>query len=438
MDRGAVRAALIHTHVIGGGLAGLSAAVALSEAQGGVPGGVPGAVTVYEAGPAAGGRCRSYFDRGLGCRIDNGNHLLLSGNTAAMAYLRTIGGLAAMGGPGLPLFAFFDAGSGEHWTIRPNRGRLPWWVLSPRRRVPGTTAWDYRALLALRAAGPTATVAEVLRPDSPLYRRLLEPLAVAALNTRPEVALAGLLGAVVEQTLGRGGQWCIPLFPTRGLSEALVDPAVAWLERRGGAVLAGRRIAGLRIQGGRVCALQTTDGAVELAAGDDVVLAVPPPVAADLLAGLVAPDAFEAIINVHFRVAAAPGETGFFGVIGGTAEWIFVKPGVVSVTISAANRLVDISAEAIAARVWPEVRACLGLAADMPPVRVVKERRATFAATAAQEARRPGPRTPLANLVLAGDWTATGLPATIEGAIRSGRAAANCLLATRPHIRPVR
>jgi uncharacterized protein with NAD-binding domain and iron-sulfur cluster len=78
--------------------------------------------------------------------------------------------------------------------------------------------------------------------------------------------------------------------------------------------------------------------------------------------------------------------------------------------------------------VWVDLRPVLGLGEAVAPVRVVKEKRATFAATAAQEARRPGARTPLANLALAGDWTATGLPATIEGAIRSGRAAADVLL----------
>ncbi len=109
-----------------------------------------------------------------------------------------------------------------------------------------------------------------------------------------------------------------------------------------------------------------------------------------------------------------------------------MKPDHVSVTISAANRMVDQPAEQIAAAVWPDVRAALRLPDEMPegmpPWRVVKERRATFAATAAQDRRRPGARTPLGNLVLAGDWTDTGLPATIEGAVRSGRAAAGTML----------
>ncbi len=157
-------------------------------------------------------------------------------------------------------------------------------------------------------------------------------------------------------------------------------------------------------------------------------LAVPAPVATALLPGLQAPDRFQAILNVHYRIDADPGPAGFIGLVGGTAEWVFVKPGVVSVTISAANRAVDTPPDALAQQVWSDVRAALQLDTTHPPYRVVKEKRATFAATPEQEARRPVTRTALRNLVLAGDWTATGLPATIEGAIRSGRAAAAAIL----------
>ena len=405
-------------HVVGGGMAGLSAAVALT--------GAGWAASVYEAGPAAGGRCRSYFDRELGLRLDNGNHLLLSGNDAAMGYLRAIGAADSLGGPEGPVFAFMDLASGERWTLRLSRGRVPWWVLSARRRVPGTRLRDYVGLLGLRRAPPGASVADALG-GGVLYRRLWEPLAVAALNTPAATGLAALLGAVVDGSLRRGGAACRPLWPRVGLSESFVDPAVAWLAARGGTVATGRRIAGLAVADGRVVGLETPDGTMPVAPGEAVVLAVPPWVAPGLLPGLVAPDAFEAILNIHFRTSVPPGPVGFLGLVGGLAEWVFIKPGVVSVTVSAANRVVDEPAEAIAATVWAEVRAALGLAAAMPPVRVVKERRATFSADAVQERRRPGARTGLQNLVLAGDWTATGLPATIEGAIRSGQTAARLL-----------
>ena len=405
-------------HIIGAGLAGLSAAVTLSAAG--------RQVALYEAGPAAGGRCRSYFDRGLGVRIDNGNHLILSGNSATMAYLAQTGAADSLAGPDAPLFPFCDLASGERWLLRPSAGKLPWWLFQPSRRVPGTRAAEYLKLLALRFARPGATVADALG-GGVLYRRLLEPLAIAALNTPPSEGLASLMDAVVRESLMQGGAACLPRVPRVGLSESFVDPALAWLAARGAQIHTGRRIAALRQDGGRVVALETPDGPVPV--DGQVVLAVPPWVAADLLPGQTVPDAFQAIVNVHYLLSVPPPPgAGFIGVVGGTAEWVFVRPGIVSVTISAANRLADGTAEDIAVRVWPDVCAALRLSGPMPQVRVVKEKRATFAATAAQQAKRPGARTALHNLLLAGDWTATGLPATIEGAIRSGRTAARLLL----------
>lgn len=407
-----------HAHIIGAGLAGLSAALALTGAGWGA--------TLYEAGPAAGGRCRSYFDRELGLTIDNGNHLLLSGNRAAFAYIAAIGATAKFGGPPSAQFPFIEIPTGARWTVRPSRGVIPWWILRRATRVPDTRPADYLTLRRLASLADDTTVADAL-PHGPLYRRLVEPLAIAALNTPPERALARLLGAVVRETLMQGGAACVPRFPRDGLTPALIDPAVAMLKARGAAVQFSRRITAMDTADGRVTGLRTTGEAVPVGVDDAVVLAVAPWIATSLLPGLTAPDEFESILNIHFRLEADPGAAALVGVVGGTAEWIFVKRGHVSVTISAANRMVDDPADSIAAAVWPDVCAALGIGGDMPPFRVVKERRATFAATARQEARRPQPRTGLRNLALAGDWTATGLPATIEGAIRSGNRAAEIL-----------
>ncbi len=415
-------------HVVGGGLAGLAAALALAEA------GRP--VTVYESGPACGGRCRSYFDRELGCRIDNGNHLLLSGNRAAMDFLTRVGARGTLGGPSRPLFPFIDRRSGRRWTLRPNAGRLPWWVFVPGRGVPGATLGDYAGLLRLRHADALGTVGGVL-PHNALYERLVEPLAVSALNTPAELGSARLMWAVIAETLMQGGARCVPCFPKEGLSESFIDPAVARIRALGGVVRTGHRVSALRLQDGRVAGLAGPEP-VDVAAGESVVLALPAAVAAGLLPGLTVPDEHEAIVNLHFRTDAAsseagPLEAGFVAVVGGTAEWVFTKQGVVSVTISAANRLADRDGAQLAAAAWADVCAALGFVAAMPQYRLIREKRATFAATPAQHQRRPSATTATSNLVLAGDWTDTGLPATIEGAIRSGFAAARQAGRPAPH-----
>jgi len=297
--------------------------------------------------------------------------------------------------------------------------------------VPGSRLLDYFSLIRLRFGGEGATVAQRLGGTG-LYQRLLEPLAISALNTPPDTALSKLMWAVVEGSLLKGGEACLPLVPREGLSESFVDPALAWLADRAGTLQTGCRIAALEIEGDLVTGLRGPDGVIPVSPGEAVVLAVPAWVAADLLPRLPVPTAFEAIVNIHFKVDAPPSEAGFVGLVGGLAEWIFIRKGIVSITISAANRLQDEAADTLAAHVWGEVCQVLGLSGAMPPVRVVREKRATFAATAHNEARRPGPRPRNfgcpANLALAGDWTATGLPATIEGAIRSGCTAAKSLL----------
>lgn len=410
-----------HVHVIGAGLAGLAAALTLAER------GVR--VTLHEAGPAAGGRCRSYFDRELGCRIDNGNHLLLSGNRAAFAFLDQVGARDTLVGPSSPAFPFIDLASGERWVVRPNRGRVPFWIFDKRRRVPGTRLSEYLQMIALRRAGPDATVSDALR-QGPLFRKLLEPLAVAALNTPPQTGSARLLSAVVNESLGDGGAACIPAFPREGLSESFIDPAVSWLQARGATIRLSSRVAAIRTEAGAVTGL----GADTLAADEAVVLAVPAPVASTLLPSVQGPDAFEAILNVHFKLdvpeEAIPERAGFMGMVGSLSEWVFVKPGVVSVTISAANRHATMDPVAVAQQVWQEVRTALRLPEPIPLWRVLREKRATFSATPEQNRRRPSASTEFRNLVLAGDWTATGLPATIEGAIRSGRRAADTLSST--------
>jgi squalene-associated FAD-dependent desaturase len=403
-------------HIIGAGLAGLAAAVALSKRG--------SQVAVHEATAFAGGRCRSYHDAALGMTIDNGNHLLLSGNHAALAFLRDIGAEQKLPVPPAAAFDFIDLKSRERWTLRLSEGRVPWWIFDSGKRVPGTRARDYLKLARLLFPPAGKPIGKVIACAGPLYARLVEPLLLAALNIAPPEGSAKLAGAIIRETLAAGGAACRPLIAREGLGATLIEPALACLTQRGAELRLGHQLHALRFANRGVAALDFGTDSIALGEDDAVILAVPPYAATALVPDLEAPTEFRAIVNAHFRIEPPAGQPPILGVLNGTTEWIFAFAGRLSVTISAGDRLIETPRETLARTIWDEVKAATGLSADLPLWQIVRERRATFAATPAQDARRPGPGTSWRNLVLAGDWTDTGLPATIEGAIRSGNRAA--------------
>ncbi|GAC1340324.1 MAG: hydroxysqualene dehydroxylase HpnE [Beijerinckiaceae bacterium] len=359
--------------------------------------------------------------------IDNGNHLVLSGNHGVRDFLATIGSGHVLEGPASADFPFVDLKSGKRWSVRPNDGRLPWWIFAHGRRVPGTSARDYLGLLPLLRAGPTARIGDTIACRGALYERLWRPFLLAALNIEPADGSARLAGAVLRETLAKGGAACRPLIATEGLSAAFVEPACRYIEERGGSVLLDRRLRAFAFGDARIAALDFGEDRIALAAEDSIVLAVPARVAAMLLPEVEAPTVFNAIVNAHFRITPPAGTPKILGVVNGLVEWLFAFPNRLSVTISGADRLIDTPREVLAADIWTEVATIAGLQGGMPPWQIVKERRATFSATPQEDRKRPGAATQWENLVLAGDWTQTGLPATLEGAVRSGKIAVDAL-----------
>jgi len=412
-------------HIIGAGISGLSAAVRLSNAG--------FAVHVHEATQQAGGRCRSYYDAATDLVIDNGNHLMLSGNRHARAYARSIGSEAGLAGPERARFDFMDMASGERWTLDLGNGRIPTWLFDAARRVPGTGVVDYLKLAPLVWAGTGARVGDTVACKGELYRRLVHPLLLAALNVDPPDGSAGLAGAIVRETLLAGGQACRPLIAREGLSAVLVDPALTLLRARGADIRFGHELRKVQAADGAVTALDFGEDTAAVAPGDVIVLAVPPRAAASIVPGLTGPAKFRAIVNAHFRHDPPADQPALMGVIGGLVEWLFAFPQRLSVTISDADRLVNAPREELARDIWRDVCKAARLGGDvaegpLPPWQIVRERRATFEATPEQHRLRPGTSTEWKNLFLAGDWTDTGLPATIEGSVRSGDRAADLAL----------
>jgi hydroxysqualene dehydroxylase len=410
-------------HIIGAGISGLSAAVRLANAN--------YKVCVHEATQQAGGRCRSYFDAATNLTIDNGNHLLLSGNRHALAYARSIGTEAGLVGPQRAQFPFVDLSTGQRWQLDLGDSRLPLWVFDEARRVPDTGLLDYLALMPLIWAGTDKLVGKAIPCEGTLYQRLVQPLLLAALNVDPPEGSAGLAGAVVRETLLAGGAACRPLIARDGLSSVLIEPAIKLLQEKGASIQFGHELREFVMTGSTIGGLKFGGDAIAVAPDDVVVLAVPPRPAASLLPGLKTPSKFRAIVNAHFRFDPPRDAPAILGVVGGLVEWLFAFPQRLSVTISNGDRLVDMPREELAQAIWNDVCKAAGVTGDLPPWQIVRERRATFEATPEQNALRPGPVTDWKNLFLAGDWTDTGLPATIEGSVRSGDRAADLVLARR-------
>ncbi len=406
--------------MIGAGLAGLSASVELARA------GVK--VKLADSAPQAGGRCRSYQDPQLGQTIDNGNHFTFSGNQAVRHYLETIGGFAGLQGPEHADFAFHDLADGSRWVLRVNDGRVPWWVFSARNRAPGTGIADHLQLARLGVAKRDGrSIGDLLATDGQFWRRVVEPMMLAVLNCLAAEGSAWLAGRFLRESFLRGGRACRTMVAHPNLDAVFIDPALAWLHLRGTNPRFGERLRAIRFEGDRAAVLDFGDRTE--AVGDAVVvLAVPSWVAAELVPELTVPDRFCAILNAHFAIAPPPGAPPITALLGATSQWVVCHPDRISVTVSGADDLIDRDREALAKLIWVEVSATLGFAAPLPRWQIVKEKRATFAATPDQDALRPPARTRWRNLFLAGDWVQNGLPATIEGALRSGDSAARLAL----------
>lgn len=399
-------------HVVGAGIAGLVAALALARAG--------HAVTLHEATSVAGGRCRALPDG-----TDNGTHALMGANRAALRFLDAIGARDGWVEPepdGLPMLDLLD-GTARRIAAAP----LTW--RDPARRPPGLGAGGLFALLRLALPIGDRPVAEALAKHPALLRGFVEPLTVAALNTPAAEASSARLGAVLRRLGGKGAARL--LVARQGLGPDLIAPALAALRGAGVDLRLGSRLRALTTVEGRAMALHLAEETLTLGESDAVILALPPWETARLIPGLRVPERHAPILNLHFAHGGS-GVVRFVGLLGGLAQWVLVRPSGVSATVSAADAESEEATEALAPRAWAEIRAAaraFALPGDWPetppPCRAVKERRATPWHGVGVPPQPP--RTPLHNLALAGDWTWPVLPATIEAAARSGEAAAKSI-----------
>jgi hydroxysqualene dehydroxylase len=433
-----------HVIVLGAGLAGLSAALKLSDAG--------HDVTVLEARPQAGGRAFSFTD-GSSCDVlDNGQHVMMGCYSATLRYIDHIGSAEMIRRfPGLSLaFRHADGGRAElRAGALPGapgllQGVLRFGLLSVRDRIG-----IVRAMVSLRLLGgesaaalhdkDCATWLTSLGQSERAMECFWTPVVLATLNATPAQASAGYLYTVLRAVFFSGSGSSDMLLPDVGLSELLVRPALKRLSGAGARVALHNPVECIELRKDRVIGVRMKNG--EMLHSDAVISAVAPwslarllpdsPVLDNLRGSL---DRFKPspILSTHVWLRRDPGIACMTGALGTAIQWLFQKGKSadgswrISCTISASDAMNGSSADDIRALLTHELPLLIPGLSERDILRILPlhEKRATFRPEPGIEYLRPRQRTDIPRLYLAGDWTATSLPATIEGAILSGELAA--------------
>lgn len=442
--------------VVGGGFAGLAAATLLQERR--------HEVTLLERRGVLGGRATSYRDATSGEDVDNGTHLMIG------AYADTLDLVRRAGAEDLLLeqenlrIDYVDDRGPTSLDCPPLRAPLHLLAGLLSLRVPWRVRWQaVRFGLAVRfGKRPDGlTLAEYFRQtgQGAEARRLLwDPLALAILNESPERAAAVLFHRVYREAFLNTHGASRLVFLRAGFGE-LAARLGAYFERRGGVVRRRALVEAIEVAEGRVVGVRYSQRAAtraDIRAGkpaaavtapaDAVVAAVPWHVLPGLL-----PEAWRAqepfasaawlraspIVSIEMWLDRVVVDRPMVGLREGDVEWVFDKgalygrvgaPQHLAFIVSAAYRASSLPNAELVAAAEAALRRYFPTMAEASVLRslVMREAEATFASDPEAEKRRPGPITPLGGLLLAGDWTDTGLPATIEGAVRSGRRAAEC------------
>lgn len=399
-------------YVIGAGIAGLSAACEAVRAG--------FDVTVLESAKQAGGRCRSYEDPVLNTTINNGNHLLLKGNRNTLEWIETIGATE-----------YFKLYKPFTYLMQHEDGRT--FQLKADSFKPLSikeAAMFVKDLLAVNSK--QGNVQDVLG-KSPLWETFWRNITTSVCNTKPQQIPSRIVKNTLKNLFLAGKDGLLPFLPTENWQTSLIDPAIAYIQGNSAEITLKTRVKSIETSGNAILNLETADEAIVLGKNDKVVLAVPAQAAHELVPDLV--PAFEhcAIINGHFKVTGALDLSDgmpFRGLNGYFAEWLFYHDGMISTTTSAADEWSQQDNEVLAKHLWDDIRSIHPtLASTLPEHRVVIEKRATIACTEENLNKRPVTETKYSNLYLAGDYTNTELPATIEGAVLSGKKAIQAIQA---------
>ena len=429
--------------VIGGGFAGLAAGVALA--------GAGRRVRLLEAKPYLGGRAHSWTDPVTNSIVDNGQHLFMGCYEATLQFLRTVGTIHRIHFQKRLAMCFLERG-GRLTTLECPRLPAPFHLLAGVARSASFTPREKLEILQLgwRLRSPCGdcnshlTVDQWLRrlgQSESLRRNFWDLLCIAAMNEDPHIASAALFERVLRLALFSSPEDSRLGLPRVGLSDCYTSAAADYIKAREGRIDFGLPVRKLMLEGNRCTGVELADG--DRIQAESVISAIPSFALSEILPGeLVQAYRFFGgiaslrpvpIISINLWFDRQVTELEFAGLRGTTIQWLFNKGRILgrgenylALVVSGAHLIVDRPKEELVTVALQDLAAVLPAVQHARLLRsvVVKERQATFSPSCEVEAIRPPVSTPIRGLYLAGDWTATGLPATIEGAVRSGYAAA--------------
>jgi squalene-associated FAD-dependent desaturase len=428
--------------IIGGGFAGLAAGVRLSERG--------YEVLLLERRNHLGGRAYSFIDAKTGDVVDNGQHLFMGCYHHTIAFLEKIGRLDRLKFQDRPRVDFLDTEGFTSFACPPLPAPLH--VLAGLLRMKGIGIGDklrtFNVGRAIKSNGKLSpgdlTVdqwLDELGQSARIKKRFWNPMVVATLNQSPDIASARMLKVVLQEAFGGDSKSASIGISRVGLSDLYTDGASDFIKSRGGDVQTDAQARRLIIERGVVTAVELKDG--QRVEGDYFISAVPPEALFAILPDELKEKEFarlealgsSPIVSINLWFDRPIIDREFVGLLGTRSQWIFNKdlilsPGKqsnqVAVIISAARDFVDWTKNDLVEMAISELHKLLPASRGATLLHnvIVKEREATLSHTVESDSLRPGPRTSIPNLILAGDWTDTGLPATIESAVMSGDVAA--------------
>ena len=423
--------------VVGGGFAGLSASVFLAENN--------FEVTLLEASPKLGGRAYSLYNQKFDDYYDNGQHILMGCYEETLLFLKKINSTDNIEFQNSLKVPFVQKGGGvvelstykKFYPLNLLWGILNYKILSFRERLK-VTDFFFDLMCCYSCDLKDKTVKDWLeckRQSENTIKSFWEILVVGTLNTTTEKASAEIFSEVLQRIFLSGNKAATIVLPKTSLEKFYLENANRFINTNNGKIILSERVDRIEVKNNKIFKIVTENKSYS--DFDFVIMALPEYAAKKIMDNsnitLDLPEfEYSSILNVHLWLKENPFKEKFYGFIGSQIHWLFNHGKHISLTTSSADNLINLENSEIIRHFCSEIELYFPIfkAEMMIDSKVIKEKRATFIPDIASTEKRKNFNWQLENFLLAGDWTNTGLPATIESAVLSGKIAASQVISS--------